>query len=228
LRLALASVGPALAREDVVRPYIERGELVSVLEFSAPFPASTSTTPRARFSGMMIRLIGPGGAGKSSTGPLLAARLGIPFVDLDERFSATVGDISAYIHAHGYDAYAARNVQVYADAIRGAAGREWVLALSSGFMTYREDIHPAYLHLRREIAASPTTCVLLPSLDAETCVAEIVRRQLGRPFSRSAEREEEVIRARFAVHRDLPVTRIETMRPLAKVVEAIVAHLVGR
>jgi DNA-binding transcriptional LysR family regulator len=31
--------GPGLAREDIVRPYIERGELVSVLEeFSTPFP----------------------------------------------------------------------------------------------------------------------------------------------------------------------------------------------
>ena len=32
----------APAREDLVRPYVERGELVPVLEeFSAPFPAST-------------------------------------------------------------------------------------------------------------------------------------------------------------------------------------------
>lgn len=176
----------------------------------------------------MIRLIGPGGAGKSSTGALLAARLGVPFTDLDERFAAAAGDISAYIESRGYPAYAARNVQVYAEGIRGAAGGEGVLALSSGFMTYRDDVHPACARFRREIAASPATFVLLPSLDFETCVAETVRRQLGRPFARSAEREEQVIRARFAVHRDLPVTRIETMRPLADVVEAIVAHLAAR
>lgn len=176
----------------------------------------------------MIRLIGPGGAGKSSTGSLLAARLGARFVDLDERFGATVGDISKYIESHGYDSYAARNVHVYADVIRGVAGREWVLALSSGFMTYREDVHPAYVRLRRDIAASPTTFVLLPSLDLETCVAEVVRRQLGRPFARSAEREEQVIRARFALHRDLPAARIETMRPIAEVVEAVAANIAAR
>lgn len=173
----------------------------------------------------MIRLIGPGGAGKSSAGSLLAERLGVPFVDLDERFRATVGDVSEFIETRGYGAYAARNVQVYADAVDGAAGRESVLALSSGFMTYREDVHPAYGRFRRDIVASPVTFVLLPSLDLETCVAETVRRQLGRPFGRSAEHEEQVIRARFAVHRDLPVARIETMRPVAAVVEAIAASL---
>lgn len=173
----------------------------------------------------MIRLIGPGGAGKSSTGALLAARLGVRFVDLDERFGATVGDISQYIESHGYDAYAARNVDVYADVIRGVASEACVLALSSGFMTYRDDVHPACARLRSDIVASPTTFVLLPSLDLETCVAETVRRQLGRPFSRSAEREEQVIRARFALHRDLPAIKIETMRPLADVVDAVSTHI---
>lgn len=176
----------------------------------------------------MIRLVGPGGAGKSSTGALLARRLGVRFVDLDERFGAAAGDISEYIESHGYAAYAARNVQVYADAVRDAAGAEWVLALSSGFMTYREDVHPDYVRFRSDVAASPTTFVLLPSLDLETCVAETVRRQLGRPFSRSAEREERVIRARFAPHRDLPVPTIETMRPIAEVVEAVAAKVAAR
>lgn len=173
----------------------------------------------------MIRIIGPGGAGKSSAGSLLAQRLGIPFIDLDERFGAAAGDISKYIDAKGHDAYAARNVDVYADVIRGEPRQEQVLALSSGFMTYREDVHPAYVRFRRDIIESPMSFVLLPFLDFEACVAEIVRRQLGRPFSRSGEREEQVIRARFAPHRDLPVTKIETMRPIAEVVEALAANI---
>jgi hypothetical protein len=95
-------------------------------------------------------------------------------------------------------------------------------------MAYREDVHPAYARFRADIAASPTTFVLLPSLDRETCVAETVRRQLSRPFARSAGREEEVIRARFALYRDLPAIRIETMRPVAEVVEAIAANVAAR
>ena len=176
----------------------------------------------------MIRLIGPGGAGKSTAGSLLAERLGVRFVDLDERFGASVGDISKYIEFRGYNAYAAKNVHVYADVIRAVVSQEWVLALSSGFMAYREDIHPAYVHFRRDITESPTTFVLLPCLDFETCVAETVRRQLDRSFRRSVEREEQVIRARFALHRDLPVTKVETMRPIADVVDALVANMAAQ
>src|SRR5690606_20237628 len=36
---------------------------------------------------IVIRLIGPGGAGKTRTGSLLAEHLEVAFVDLDERFS---------------------------------------------------------------------------------------------------------------------------------------------
>jgi len=180
---------------------------------------------RATPHGAMIRLAGPGGAGKSTTGALVAERLAVPFVDLDARFGAAVGGISEYIGSRGYDAYAARNVRLYADVIREEGSRGCVLALSSGFMAYRDDVHPAYVHLRSEIAASPATFVLLPSLDLETCVAETVRRQLGRPFGRSAEREEEVIRARFSLYRDLPAGKIETMRPVLEVADAILAAL---
>ncbi len=172
----------------------------------------------------MIRLVGPGGAGKTTTGAVLARRLGVGFVDLDTQFTATQGDISEYLDVHGYAAYATQNVQTYSDVI-GALAEPVVLALSSGFMTYANDVHPGYARFRREIAVSPTTLVLLPSLDYETCVVETVRRQLGRPFSRSPEREEQVVRARFSVYRDLAATKVETMRPVAEVVEAVVANL---
>jgi len=170
----------------------------------------------------MIRLVGPGGRGKSTAGVLLAQRLGITFVDLDEQFITNVGDISAYLDVHGYEAYAARNVDVYL-AIQELAGPQAVLALSSGFMTYPPDVHREYARCRRSVASSHSTFVLLPSLDLETCVAEIVRRQIRRPFTRSAEREEQVIRARFATYVDLPARKVETMRPVGEVVDEIAA-----
>jgi hypothetical protein len=69
--------------------------------------------------------------------------------------------------------------------------------------------------------------VLVPSLDLERCVAETVRRQLRRPFARSAEREEAVIRERFARYVELPARQIETDRPIDVVVDELVAATAG-
>lgn len=95
--------------------------------------------------GRVIHLVGPGGAGKSTVGRSLAQRLGVAFLDLDEQFMARAGDISAYLDAHGYEAYAAENVRAYLDA---SIAQDAVFALSSGFMTYSSDVHPAYHELR--------------------------------------------------------------------------------
>src|SRR5437867_1931155 len=158
----------------------------------------------------MIRLIGPGGAGKSTIGALLAERLDVPFFDLDRHFAGRAGDISEYIDRHGYDAYARENVEAYCSLSQGGI-RAGVVALSSGFMTYASDIHPEYGRVRRELEACANTFVLLPSLDREWCVAETVRRQVARPFGRSPEREEAVIRARFEIYMALPTRKVETM-----------------
>jgi shikimate kinase len=171
---------------------------------------------------LSITLIGPGGAGKTTVGALLAERLRIAFVDLDYRFADRAGDISEYITRLGYAAYARENVQAYR-SLADDQQQACVVALSSGFMTYPLDIHPEYPRLRQAIAQSRTTCVLIPSLDREVCVAETVRRQLTRPFARSAAREEAVVRHRFPIYVGLSARKIETMRPPTAVVDAILA-----
>jgi shikimate kinase len=172
----------------------------------------------------MIQLIGPGGAGKSTTGALLAERLSLAFVDLDRHLADRVGDIGDYITTHGYGTYARENVETYWSLVRADTPPD-VVALSSGFMTYPLDIHRKYPTLRHGIERSQTTFVLLPSLDRDVCVAETVRRQVGRPFGRSTSREEAVIRARFDIYMSLPVQKIETMRHVSPVVDEIVAAL---
>jgi shikimate kinase len=172
----------------------------------------------------VIHLAGPGGAGKTTTGALLAERLGASFVDLDAEFSVRDGDISAYLDTYGYDAYAKQNVGIYSTLI-GTTGTRGVVALSSGFMTYEPALHPCYAQWRDAIASSDTTFVLLPSLDLETCVAEVVRRQVGRSFARTRDREERIIRTRFAIYAGLPATKVETMRPVDAVVADILSLL---
>ena len=99
------------------------------------------------------------------------------------------------------------------------------MALSSGFMTYRWDVHPDYAAWRQRIAAAVSTFVLLPSCSLERCVTETVRRQLLRPFARTAEREEQVIRARFPIYFGLPSQKLETARPVGETVDEIISTL---
>jgi shikimate kinase len=172
----------------------------------------------------MIRLIGPGGAGKSTIGALLAERLDVPFLDLDRHLAGRVGDLGEYIGRYGYDAYARENVEAYCSLSAGGI-RPDVVALSSGFMTYASDAHLEYRRVRRELVECAQTFVLLPSLDRELCVAETVRRQVARPFGRSPEREEAVIRSRFEIYKALPMRKVETMRLTAAIVDEIVAAL---
>ena len=162
-----------------------------------------------------MRLVGPGGAGKSTIGVLLAERLGIAFIDQDKCFTERHGDISEYLNRCGYDAYAHQNVEIYQSLPADAPA---VIAVSSGFMTYRDDVHRCYAEIRASVAVCPTTFVLLPSFDFETCVAEIIRRQLQRPFGSSASCEETKIRTRFAIFMSLPARKIETMRPIDQIV----------
>ena len=171
----------------------------------------------------MILIVGPGGAGKSTVGSELAPRLDIPFIDLDLEFMERVGDISHHIDHRGYHSYASENVRLCLSIL--ATPGHAVIALSSGFMAYPEGVHPAYPALRSEICNSPTTFVLLPSLDLEECVGEIVRRQVARPIGRSPEREEAVIRDRYAIYMAVPARKIETMRPVTEIVEQVIAQL---
>jgi shikimate kinase len=171
----------------------------------------------------VIHLIGPGGAGKSTVGSELASRLQLPFIDLDHEFIEQVGDISHHIDHRGYHSYASENVRLCLSIM--ATSGHGVIALSSGFMAYPESVHPAYPVLRSDICKSLKTFVLLPSLDLEVCVDEIVRRQVARPIGRSPEREEAVIRERHAIYMAIPATKIETMRPVTEIVEQLIAQL---
>jgi shikimate kinase len=175
----------------------------------------------------MIHLAGPGGAGKSTVGPLLAERLSVAFIDLDRRFNGRFGDISAFIGRHGYEAYARQNVDLYC-SLRHEPICAAVVVLSSGFMTYDHGVHPEYQRIHNALKQCAQTFVLLPSLDRERCVAETVRRQVARPFSRPPEREEAVIRARFEMCMALPARKVETVRPIAAVVADILAVLPSR
>jgi len=172
----------------------------------------------------MIHLIGPGGAGKSTVAPLLAALLGAPSYDLDALFTAMYGSVDTFIAAHGYRAYTAANVQAYFGLAGASPG---VVSLSSGFMLYPPDVEPRYAALRSTLAASTMTFVLLPALELEPCVIETVRRQVSRGAGRTtAARAEAKIRDRFALYAAIPASKVATAQP-PEAVAAQLAALIG-
>lgn len=172
---------------------------------------------------MIIHFIGPGGAGKTTTANKLSLRLGVKYYDLDEYFMLMEGDISTFIRKYSYRGYAIRNIQLYLqlkDLLN--INNLSVVVCSSGFMTYPIDIYCNYKNIKQEIEFSPFTFLLLPSLELEGCVEEIVRRQVKREYlNNSAKREEEKIRNRFPIYFNLKCKKILTNDDTSNIVYKI-------
>ncbi|MDQ0041869.1 shikimate kinase [Variovorax boronicumulans] len=187
------------------------------------FPTALSMQTAAPH--FVVHLVGPGGAGKTAAGPLLAGRLGWRFVDLDREFIAREGDVATYMAVHGYAGYTLRNVAVYRE-VMNALTASTVFALSSGFMTYAATTDPQYAVLRQAIEHDALTVLLLPSFDLEACVHAIVQRQLARPYLAGNRANEEArIRERFPAFMALQCARFdssEAPRELAMRIEQFV------
>ncbi|CAN5495901.1 hypothetical protein BH10PSE18_BH10PSE18_08590 [soil metagenome] len=176
----------------------------------------------------IVHLVGPGGAGKTSVGQLLAQRLHWQFADLDECFMSREGNIGAAIEAFGYSGYANRNVAAYRE-VKDSLADPTVFAISSGFMTYPENVHSGFHALRRSIEVDALTALLLPAFELEACVEIIVRRQLSRPYlpGHSAS-EERRIRERFPKLMELSCARFRSAGPLGETASQLERFVRGR
>ncbi|WP_420211183.1 shikimate kinase [Burkholderia aenigmatica] len=181
---------------------------------------------------LRVHLIGPGGAGKTTVGEIVAARLNWRFVDVDRCFLAAHGNIADFIRERGYAEYASHNVRLYEQLRRGMSAPT-ICAVSSGFMLYPDDVAPAYPALRRDIEADGFTALLLPSFDLERCANLIVARQVSRPYLHANEADEtRKIRARFPAFMRLNCKRFASDGPpehvAADIERFIVASMASR
>jgi shikimate kinase len=169
-----------------------------------------------------LLIIGPGGAGKSTLGLLLAPLLGRRLIDLDREFERQVGNISEFIRDEGYEQYKTRNSEL-AQVMASASSEPTMLVTSSGFLT---PDNPAYaIKANRHILAEWYSICLLPSRDLERAVAVIVDRQVVRPFTRDRNHEEKTIRVRYPTYRQEGDLIVFSEAPASDIAQAVALRL---
>ena len=157
-----------------------------------------------------VAVIGPMGAGKSSIGRRLAKRLGVPFVDTDQRIVAAHGPIAELFAERGEPAFRDLERAVVADALAGGG----VVALGGGAV-----LDPA---TRDDLAAC--TVVLL-TVDEAAVAARLAdgKRPLLVDGLASWRR---IADERAAIYADLADVVVDTSRrPMAHLVEELAERL---
>lgn len=161
-----------------------------------------------------IYLVGFMGAGKSTVGRALGARLGIPFVDLDEAFEAlSGGTIRRAFEERGEAWFRERE----AELLRGTeALPEAVVALGGGTFTFPEN--------RSVVQRSGRSFFL--DVPFDVIAARLGAKAANRPLFRSLEEARALYEARLASYklsdRILPLVgdeRVETV--VERIVEAM-------
>jgi len=126
---------------------------------------STSAPPRR------IVLTGFMGSGKSTVGPLLAARLGWKFIDVDDVIEAEAGvTITELFTLHGEPASRLREHET---VIRLAAGDALVLALGGGAIEHAAT--------RSFLIAAPATLLVHLEVELATTLARCAGTEHARP-----------------------------------------------
>ena len=154
--------------------------------------------PRASYAKERVFLIGPGGVGKTTVGPLIAAKLSRPFLDLDEQFCERVGPIRRFLDENGYPSYVRQNAALFRQLL-GEAEAGTVFALSSGFLA--TDVEQRIIEQNRALVMQQGTALLLiPSDDPAECARIIVERQLRRGFGLEQNSQLDLIRDRLPAY----------------------------
>jgi shikimate kinase len=176
------------------------------------------TAIRAGLNGRSIVLVGLMGAGKTTVGRRLAARLGLPFIDVDAEIEhvsqMTVPEIFA---RHGEPYFRDGEKRVIDRLLRQG---EQVLATGGGAFMNADT--------RRRIAESGVSVWLKADLDV---LLRRVRKRAGRPLLETADPQATLRRLmdeRYPVYAQADITTVSHEAPHDTVVNDIICALVAR
>ncbi|AZT39599.1 shikimate kinase (plasmid) [Salmonella enterica subsp. enterica serovar Karamoja] len=168
----------------------------------------------------VIFIIGPGGAGKSTTGVILSQLIGYKLLDLDTEFCDHIQNIRDYIRIYGYEAYLQKNSDLLELLLKKNADVNLLVILSSGFLS-TDICENIVIKNRRIVEQRGMSILLLPSQNDIESLECIVKRQLQRGFSLTKEKEEKKFSQRFYEYIKLGDIKIFSMDTPEKI-----AHLV--
>jgi len=188
---------------------------MATVDGEAPPAVLAPAALRARLGKRSIVLVGMMGAGKSTVGRRLAARLGLPFVDADNEIEAAAGMTIPEIFAtHGEAAFRDGERRVI-ERLLGNGPQ--VLATGGG----------AYMNAetRARIAEAGISVWLKADLDV---LLKRVRKRPNRPLLQTPDPEKtlrDLIALRYPVYAEAAITVISRDAPHEAVMEDTIRHL---
>ena len=172
---------------------------------------------------MKVFLIGPGGVGKSTSGKILAEKLGYRLIDLDMEFMNQVGHICSFIDSFGYEKYARRNSELFYLLLTNS-NNYIVFVLSSGFLVHKGLKDLVSKHART-IKTNGTSILLLPSKNKNDAVEIVVKRQISRGIGLKEEDERRKIKERYAKYLKFGDIKIFSQEKPEAIAEEMVKNL---
>ncbi|KKR05822.1 MAG: hypothetical protein UT34_C0002G0329 [candidate division WS6 bacterium GW2011_GWF2_39_15] len=144
---------------------------------------------------MRVFIVGPGGVGKTTSGKILAKRLGFEFVDLDLEFMKQVRNIDEYVAKFGYEKYCYANSELF-ERLLNEYENNVVMPLSSGFLVHEglNDLVDKHIKL---LKSNGISILLLPSRDIIKAASIVVERQINRGFGEVKEGYQEKAKQKY-------------------------------
>lgn len=172
----------------------------------------------------LVFIVGQGSSGKSTTGKLLANKLGYEFVDIDLVFCERIGFIGDFITKQGYKAYSKVNSKLFEQLLEEYPTKT-VFPLSSGFLVHKDSPELVRKHkiLLKEKGIS---ILLLPSSLLKVSMDIIIPRQMVRKYlDLDEESEKAKLRSRHPKYKRYGDIKIFSVEPPEQIAHLMMGGL---